>query len=68
MPSYDLRDEQAVVKVYKRPEDSALAEDLKRFPFQCDITVSGGGDHHGVGRTPAHAMLRAAAHWEAHEK
>lgn len=64
--SFDLRDEAAVVKVYRRPKDSGTHEDLKRYPYQCDIYVSGGGDHHGVGSSPPQALLRAAAHWDAY--
>lgn len=64
--SYDLRDEAAVVKVYRRPKDNGTKEDLKRHPYQCDIYASGGGDHHGVGVSPQQALLRAAAHWDAY--
>lgn len=49
----------------RKPDHHRLKSDPMHY--QADIVLPGGADHHGVGRSPADALLQAALHWYKHE-
>lgn len=54
------------VRVYKRTPRWEDDGDVKSAPYQADIFVRATGfECHGVARTPALALCRAASYWEA---
>jgi len=54
------------VKVYARTPRGEGDDEVKSAPYQADIHARATGFRaHGVASTPALALLRAAAYWEA---
>lgn len=57
----------AKVSVYQRKPRVPDDADVKAHPFQADIMLPNGDNHHGVGSSPEEAVFRAAGHWMGYE-
>jgi hypothetical protein len=53
---------ETIVKIFNRERGSN-----DPTPWQADIFTADGHDHHGIAKTPAVALLRAARHWVSYD-
>ena len=55
------------VTVYQRTPRAAIDHDVMQYPFQADIVLASGENHHGVGASASEALLNATLHWRKHD-
>lgn len=55
------------VTVYKREKRADKDPDVEQHPWQADIVLDTGENHHGVGASASEAMLNAALHWRKYD-